>query len=291
MLDRRGLTRRRVTAVAATLTLVCGGLAACSEDGPDGTLKDFLTGWRNGNLSSVGFVAADGGKISANDVVDQLHALSGDLAKQSLVLTTVGAPRTTGDIASGTIKLDWTLPGGAAWSYESTVRLTKQGSKGWRVVWEPAIVQSELQTGDKLGVRRVAAKRAAIQDAAGQPIVTPRDVVVVGVSPEKITNLAQLQKALAAAFQKINVTVNMSNLADRVKNSDPGAFIELVTLRRPDYDKIRNAVRPLAGTVFREDTRDLAPTRAFARALLGTADEARAEDIDNNPDGVAQGDI
>ena len=291
MLDRRDLTRRRVTAVAAALTLVCGGLAACSKDGPDGTLKDFLAGWRSGNLSAVGFVGADGGKVSADAVVDQLHTLSGDLAKQSLVLTAVGSPKTTGDIASSAIKLDWTLPGGAAWSYQSTVRLTKQGSKGWRVVWEPAIVQSELQTGDKLAVRRVSAKRAAIQDAAGQPIVTPRDVVVVGVSPEKITNLAQLQKDLAAAFKKINVTVDMSNLADRVKNSDPGAFIELITLRRPDYDKIRNAVRPLAGTVFRVETRNLAPTRAFARALLGTADDATAEDIDNNPDGVAQGDV
>jgi len=238
----------------------------------------------------VGFVSADGSKISANDVVGQLKDLSGDLAKQSLVLTTVGDAKTTGDIASSTIKLDWTLPGGAPWSYNSTVRLTKQNSDGWQVVWEPAIVQSELQSGDKLGVRRVASKRAAIQDASGKPIVTPRQVVTIGVSPEKITNLAQLQKDLAAAFKKINLTVDMSNLADRVKNSDPGAFIELITLRRPDYDKIRDAVRPLAGTVFREDTRNLAPTRNFARALLGTAEEANREDIDNNPEGVAQGD-
>jgi len=238
MLDRRDLTRRRAIAFGASLTLVATGLAACSKDGPDGTVKDFLTGWRSGNLSSVGFVSADGGKISANEVVDQLHALSGDLAKQSLVLTAVGDPKTTGDIASSTIKLDWTLPGGAAWSYNSTVRLTKQNTDGWRIVWEPAIVQSELQSGDKLAVRRVSAKRAAIQDATGQPIVTPRPVVVVGVSPQKITNLAQLQKDLAAAFKKINLVVNMSNLADRVKNSDPGAFIELITLRRPDYDKI-----------------------------------------------------
>jgi hypothetical protein len=174
MLDRRDRKRLRVTAVAASLTLVCGGLAACSKDGPDSTLKDFLAGWHNGNLSSVGFVAADGSKISADDVVGQLHALSGDLAKQSLALTTVGSPKTTGDISSSTIKLDWALPGGAVWSYQSTVRLTKQGSKGWRVVWEPAIVQNELQTGDKLAVRRVTAKRATIQDAAGQPIVTAR---------------------------------------------------------------------------------------------------------------------
>jgi cell division protein FtsI/penicillin-binding protein 2 len=295
MLDRRDLNRRRVAtsaaAFVATLTLVAGGLAACSKDGPDGTVKDFLAGWRSGDLSKVGFIGADGSKVSAGDVVGQLHDLSGDLAKQSLVLTTVGDPKTTGDIASSKIKLDWTLPGGVAWSYDSTVRLTKQGSKGWRVVWEPAILQSELATGDKLGVRRVASKRATIEDAQGKAIVESREVVTVGVTPLNIKNLAQLQKDLAAAFKKINVTVDMSNLADRVKNAKDGAFIDLVTLRAPDYAKIRDIVRPLHGTVFNTGERNLAPTRTFARALLGTADEATREDIDANPEAVAQGDI
>src|SRR4051812_40013740 len=195
--------RHRVAAVLATLALVAGSAAGCSTDGPDDTVKDFLTGWRSGDLRSVGFIAADGSKISASDVLDQLHDLSGDLARQSLVLTTAGETRTTGDIASSPIKLDWTLPGGVPWSYQSTVRLTKKGTKGWRVVWEPAIVQQELVSGDKLALRRLPAQRAGILDAVGRPIVTPRDVVTVGVSPPKITNLAQLRTDLAAAFKKI----------------------------------------------------------------------------------------
>ncbi|WP_433297271.1 penicillin-binding transpeptidase domain-containing protein [Actinoplanes sp. CA-030573] len=291
MRDRRDPTSRRTAAVLAALALVAGGLSACSKDGPDGTVKDFLAGWRSGDLSAVGFVSADGGKVSANEVVDQLKTLSGDLAKQPLVLTTVSDPKVTGDIASSTIKLDWTLPGGAPWSYNSTVRLTKQKSDGWRVIWEPAIVQTELAAGDKLGVRRIATKRGPIEDAKGEALVTPRPVVTIGVTPVNIKNLAQLQKDLAAAFKKIKVNVDMSNLADRVKNADDGAFIDLVTLRRPDYDKIRDTVRPLEGTVFREENRNLAPTRVFARALLGTADEATREDIDANPEAVAQGDI
>ena len=284
-------TGHRAAAAMATLALVAVGLAGCSSDGPDSTLKDLLSGWRSGDLAPVGFIGADGSKISAKEVSDQLRQLSGDLAKQSLVLTTVGDAKTTGDIATSMIKLDWTLPGGAPWSYQSTVRLTKQGSNGWRVIWEPAIVQRDLTTGDTLRLRRVAAKRAAILDAAGTPIVTPRDVVTVGVTPQKITNLAQLQKDLTAAFKTIGVTVDMSNLKDRVANAKTGAFIDLITLRRADYLKIRNAVRPLAGTVFREEQRDLAPTRAFARALLGTADVATRQDIDANPDGVVEGDV
>jgi cell division protein FtsI/penicillin-binding protein 2 len=281
----------RAAACLLPLTLVVTGLAACSKDGPEGTVKDFLAGWRSGNLSSVGFVSADGGKISADEVVRQLKDLSGELATQPLVLSPDGSPKITGDIANSKIKLDWTLPGGVPWSYDSTVRLTREGSDGWRVIWEPAIVQSELTAGDKLGVRRLPATRAGILNAAGTPIVTPRDVVTIGVTPQSIEDLGRLRTDLTAAFKKVGTSVDMSQLADRVKNAEPGAFVDLITLRRADYEKIRAQVRPLAGTVFREGKRNLAPTRVFARALLGTAEEATREDIDANPDAVAQGDV
>src|SRR5512142_2725408 len=113
MRARRQLSGRRATAALATLALAGGLLAGCSKDGPDGTLKDFLTGWRSGDLHTVGFVGANGGSVAAADVVKQLHDLSGDLAKQSLVLSEASKIKTSGDLATGAIKLDWTLPGGA----------------------------------------------------------------------------------------------------------------------------------------------------------------------------------
>ena len=290
MPHHRSLARTRAAASAVALTLVASGLAACSKPSPDDTLNDFLTGWRSGDLRSVGFIGADGGKISAENVTDQLHDLTGDLDKQPLVVSVQDKPKTTGDTATSTVKLDWTLPGGAPWTYTSTVRLTKRDSDGWRVIWEPTIVNQELATGDKLGVRRVRAKRATIQDAAGANIVEPRPVVSVGVEPQKIQNLAQLTTQLTAAFRTIGVTVDMKNLPDRVKNAKPTDFIELITLRRTDYDKIRSTVRPLHGTSFIEGEKNLAPSRVFARSLLGTADVATREDIDNNPATVAQGD-
>lgn len=282
---------RRVVGAAAALLLVAGGVAACGQAGPDDTLSDFLAGWRNGGLDKVGFVNTDGSKIAANDVLSQLQTLSGDLAKAPLVLATQGRTTSGGDTASGTIKLDWTLPGGAAWSYNSTVRMTKRNSDGWRVIWEPAILNSELTTGDKLRLRRVPATRANILDATGKPIVEPRPVVTVGVSPERIDDLPSLVKALTAAFAKVGVTVDLSTLPDRVNAADKGAFLDLVTLRDADYQKIKNDVQPVPGTVFRDEQRALAPTRVFARALLGTADAATKDDIDANPDTVAQGDI
>jgi cell division protein FtsI/penicillin-binding protein 2 len=102
--------------------------------------------------------------------------------------------------------------------------------------------------------------------------------------------LAQLEKDLTAAFKKIGVDEDLSDLKERVGNSKPDAFVQLITLRRPDWDKISDDVQPIGGVVWNEGKKPLAPTRAFARALLGTADEATAEDLQNNKQ-LAQGDV
>ncbi|MFI7546335.1 penicillin-binding transpeptidase domain-containing protein [Actinoplanes sp. NPDC049599] len=282
----------RAMAVMAGLLLLTGGVAACSSsDGPDDTLTLFLKGWRTGDLSKTGFVTPDGAKISANDVFTQLQGLIGELKESSLVLSAQGEPKETGEIASAPVKLDWTLPGGTPWSYESTVRLTKRDSDGWRVIWEPAVVHSELTAGDRFELRRQSADRADVLGADGKPIVTQRPTVTVGVTPQDITDQAALFKELGKIFKSIDVEINFKLIGERVKNApDDGAFIDIVTLRRPDYDKIRGRVRALDGPVFQEGERELAPTRPFARALLGTVDVASREDLDVNPDTLREND-
>ncbi|MFC7534436.1 penicillin-binding transpeptidase domain-containing protein [Actinoplanes sp. GCM10030250] len=282
--------RRTTTGLAALLLLAAGGLAGCSEDPPEDAVKTFLTGWQKGELKDVGFVGADGARLAADDVLSRLRELYGDLDQAPLEVTTAGEPKTEGDASSQPINVKWTLPGGVNWAYQSTVRATKANSDGWQVIWEPTLLQPELAPGDKLRLRRVASQRAAIQDAAGKPLIGPQKVAVVGVSPVKIQNLPQLQKDLDTSFRKINVEVDFAGLKDRVDQSDEGAFIDLVTLRWADYSKIRDEIRPLKGTVFRTETRQLAPTRVFARALLGTVDPATKEDIDNNPETLGVGD-
>ncbi|GAA2545789.1 penicillin-binding transpeptidase domain-containing protein [Winogradskya consettensis] len=283
---------RRALAVLTCLVVAGTGTVACSgSDGPGDTVDAFLQGWRKSDLSKVGFVTAAGAKIAATDVTTQLKALTGDLAPSLTKLEPAGKATESGKNATEPINLAWTLPGGATWAYQSTVRLTKQSSDGWQVVWEPAIVHTKLTEGDSLKVRAKAADRGDILDAAGKPLVTPTPVVTIGISPEKVTDQAKLLKDLNAAFKAIGVTLDEKDLTTRLKNSDPTAFVDVVTLRRPDYDKVRTKVRTLPGTVFREENRELAPTRAFARALLGTVDAATREDLDANPGTLTQGDM
>ncbi|MEV7622728.1 penicillin-binding transpeptidase domain-containing protein [Actinoplanes sp. NPDC089786] len=280
---------RRGLAALIGLVMLGGGAAACGSDGPGDTLDDFLAGWRSGDMSKVGFVTAAGAPMKAADVTTELTGLAGELPVNSLVVSRSGDTKETGEIATSAIKIDWTLPGGVLWSYPSTVRLTKRNSDGWRVIWEPSIVQKDLVGGDKLALRRVAAERATILDGAGKPIVTPRPVVTIALDPVKVTDVRALTAGLTAALKKINVTLTLKDLPARIKKAPENSRVDIITVRREDYLKIRSQVRSLPGTTFPEEQRELAPSRMFARALLGTVDLATAEDIDRSQNTLTQG--
>ena len=120
-------------------------------------------------------------------------------------------------------------------------------------------------------------------------------MVVVGVEPAGVDDPAGVAKALDSAFKSVRPSlppIKVDDLPKKIASAeDPEQFLEIVTLRREAYLQIRSKIQPLEGTRFREEKRDLAPTRAFARALLGTVDPALKEDIDNRPDEVAEGDL
>jgi cell division protein FtsI/penicillin-binding protein 2 len=281
---RRRSNRAAIAGAVATLLLAATALVGCSgDDERDATLTAFLDGWRGGKLDSVAFIAPTGERVAAGDVRAQLDKLSGELKGKPPALK-AGKPAEAGNIADFPVDVDWTLPGDAHWAYVTHVRLSKgEGDQGWRVIWEPSIVHEKLTEGDALAVGRLAAARGAILDAAGEPIVKKRPVVRVGVEQRRVTDIKSLVKDLDAAFKRIGVDAGLSDLPQRVAAAKPEAFNEVVTLRKPDYLKIKNAIQPLDGTVFIEEQWDLAPTRAFARALLGTVDPVQKADMDAEP--------
>lgn len=283
--------RRAGIASLACLLLAGAGLTACSSsDGPAEAVETFLQGWRGSDLSQTGFITAAGDRIAADAVLTKLQDLTGDLSKATLVLSADGEPTENGENASAPIKVDWTLPGGAAWTYRSTVRLTKRDTDGWRVVWEPAILHAKLTEGDILGLRRTPADRADILDSTGKPIVTKRDVVTIGISPERVDDQAKLLKSLTTALAAVDVTYDEAELKNRLRTAKPTAFVTVITLRAADFEKIRQDVYDLPGAVFQKDTLELAPTRTFARALLGTVGDATKDDLSANPDTLVEGD-
>ncbi|MFC4019388.1 penicillin-binding transpeptidase domain-containing protein [Micromonospora sp. GCM10011542] len=291
----RSRVRRAVAALAATV-LAAGALTACSgEDGPQRSLDAFLAGWRKGDLQAVGLVDPTGAKLASGKVMAEIKELSGELAGTPPTLTRRGEPKITADIATASIRVEWNLPGQTRWAYDREVRLAHGDDDQWQVIWEPRVLHEQLTTGDRLGLRRDTGPRAALLDGAGQPIVAPRPVVRVGVQPSEVTEIRKLVKDLDAAFKAIRPAlvpaVDLADLPKRVSAAEPGAFVEVVTLREEAYKQIKPRIYDLPGTKFQADKLDLAPAREFARALLGSVDPAQADDLAAHPDRYEAGDL
>ncbi|MGC4807173.1 penicillin-binding transpeptidase domain-containing protein [Micromonospora sp. DT233] len=288
---------RRLGAALAATALAATGLVGCSsaEDGPERTVDAFLSGWGKGDLQAVGFVDPAGRKVPAADVAREIRELSGELAQTPPVLRRTGAPKVDKSIATADIEVDWTLPpDGTHWSYARQLRLNRAGEQ-WQVIWEPQVVHEKLTAGDRLAVRRESAPRGSVLDAAGKPIVAPRPVVRVGVQPNGVSDAKALTRKLDAAFRAIRPAitppVDVSDLPKRLSEATPGAFVEVVVLRDEAYRQIRSQINDLPGTKFRSEKLDLAPTREFARALLGSVDQAQADDLAAHPDLYQRGDL
>ncbi len=88
---------------------------------------------------------------------------------------------------------------GAPWRYDGTLPLVRTQDT-WSVQWGPADLHPKLTAAGlaSLKVEHVLPERAALQDAAGQPLFAKTDVVTVGVQPSKVTDLPRLATALAA---------------------------------------------------------------------------------------------
>jgi cell division protein FtsI/penicillin-binding protein 2 len=273
---------RRTTSILTALTLALSGLAACSgKAGPEPVVDAFLQGWTQGKLDGVALVKTDGTPAPATDVANEIKALSGNLPAR-IKLTRVGDPTVDGEQANVKVKVDWSLAAGVTWGYETTVRASRS-EDAWRVVWSPATVHPDLAAGDVLNVRRLGAERGPILDGSGEAIVKARPVVVVGIEPRRVNDQDFLLQRLDSSLKSVGVTGVLDDMPKRLAEAEPTAFVEVVTLRRDVYDQIRSRIHDVAGTVFREETRQLGPNRAFARALLGSVGEVLKEQMDANP--------
>ena len=271
---------RRGSAGLAVVVMLGAGVAACGSDGPGDALDEFLTAWRARDLTKVSFVDPAGQPIEGGAVTAALTKVAGGLPLSTLQVKRAGEVTETGDDATGAVEVGWTLAPDVPWSYRSAVRLTRRGDAGWKVIWEPSVLHKDLADGGRLAVRRVAADRGDIVGAGDQPIVEPRPVVTVTVDPARFRQDAKL----ISAFKKIDVDVDLQDVKTA---NDP---VDLIALRRPDFAKIETSLRKLRGLTFADQKRELAPTRMFARALIGTVGPATADDVKAGQGALAAGD-
>jgi cell division protein FtsI/penicillin-binding protein 2 len=291
-----------------------------AEDDPAADAADlFALSWVTGKLAKVPATAESG------DVAQRTLAITAGLGDPAgttpsgvQVTRLDDAPVTTTTTAAGgvaappparrkvaTVTVSWKLDPQRTWTYETRVPFVEthvpaaagsggggdggddagEGKVVWKLDWTPSVVHPALRTGETLAAVRVTPTRGEVLGLDGQPLVGLRPVVEVGFQRSRATDPEGSARQVAGL-----VDVDADALVAKVKAAGPDEFVPVITLRRDAYDQLKAQLQPIPGAVFREDQIPLAPSRTFARALLGTTGPATEEIAKASEGRVAVGD-
>lgn len=189
------------------------------------------------------------------------------------------------DTATVPLNYSWNI-GPKEWKYTVSAQLKKSGDK-WLTVWNPALLVPELADGEVLSRSAESPQRAAILGAGDVPLVTYRPVVNVGIDKQQ---LAGADAADAATKLAQLVGVDPAAYVQQVEATGAEAFVAAITLRVDGRTITDEQIAAIPGARAIPDSLPLAPTRTFARALLGTAAPASAEQIEKSNGALKPGD-
>jgi cell division protein FtsI/penicillin-binding protein 2 len=274
-----------VAALVVAALLAGGGVLvrqhqqAAADDAARAAAGAVSAAIEKGDVSGLAFAGTDAASAQ------KAYAAAVEDLGDGAVTTKLGPVQRDGDTARATIAVTRDLGGGAVWSYD--LPLTLRHSDAWRVPASQRLAHPELAAGETLRLRRTQPPRADIIGGNGKPLVTIGDVVDVGIQPSRIKGSVDARVREVAGI----VGVDAAPLAKRVKAAPKDAFVDVITLRRNDYNAVRDRLRPIPGVVFHERQQSLAPTREFARALLGTVGPVTAEIVKASKGRYSAGDI
>ena len=256
-------------------------LVGCSDgrDGAQAAAKQLASAVAALDVGSVAFEGKDSG--AANEQLKEIFKAL-DPVKPA-----VESGELTLDSGTATVPLNYSWKiGSGEWKYTTFAELKKSGDK-WLTIWNPATLVPELAEGEILGTSAQSPARAEILGAGDAKLVTYRPVVNVGIDKPL---LASADPAASATQLAQLVGVDPAAYAQQVQAAGPEAFVPAITLREDGRTITDDQVGAIPGARAVRDSLPLAPTRTFARALLGTAAEANAEQIEKSGGALKAGD-
>jgi len=273
--------------VVGLVTVLLGvGLGAC---GGGRAKPDRVAGALAAGLSSTDLTAVPLGAVPAPEAGQQLSAAVKGMGGVRPVVRVENVESTSGDTAAAVLAFAWDLDGSDRdWTYTTTAQLTRRGGSWW-VGWSPALLEPSLVAGERLVLRKRNAKRGEIRGANGAVLVTDRPVLRVGI--DKIKVAPEQAAASAQRLAQRLPGIDAPGFVDRVTKAGAAAFVKAIVLR-PDDPSVadRAPLVAIPGAVLLPEEVPLAPTRDFARPILGTVGEATAQVITDSAGRLRAGD-
>ena len=294
----RGVTPRRPsTSRQALVAAVLAGLwsiTSCSLPGGGRSAQDeadelakALTAGKPGTLSYVGGTPAQA-QLLWDRTVAGLGSATPTVSVDEVTEGEDGEP------SSARLRYSWSLPGvEQPWTYGTAVALEEAdgdstGDEGWRVRLAPSMVHPDLETGQRLVAQRIFADRAAILGAGGTELVTERPVQRFGIDRLRVPDAREPSSARALA---VALGIDAPSYVARVRAAGDRTFVEAIVLRSQEARAaLRSGAGDIPGVAKVRDRVPLAPTRDFARPVLGTFGAVTAEIVEKSDGTYVAGD-
>ncbi|KRE76748.1 penicillin-binding transpeptidase domain-containing protein [Arthrobacter sp. Soil762] len=257
-------------------------LVACDDGrrGAESAAKQFASALSTLDVGAVAFDGKDSG-VAKQQVQDVFKALEPDKP-------TVAAGELTLDGDTATVPLNYTWKiGTGEWKYTVSAEFTKSGDN-WLAVWKPAALVPGLADNEILSKGTQSPQRADILGAGDAKLVTYRPVVNVGI--DRLL-LGSADAAASATKLAELVGVDPAAYAQQVAASGAEAFVRAITLRDEGRTVTDAQITAIPGARAIPEAQPLAPSRTFARAVLGTVGEATAEQIEASDGVLTAGDV
>ncbi|MGW9403525.1 penicillin-binding transpeptidase domain-containing protein [Arthrobacter sp. NPDC055585] len=277
--------------LASVLSVAVLGLSlsACSADGPapDEAAQTLADGLAELDVS---------GSVFLDATAEEANALLTDWTSGMAPLkpsVSVASVEETGDgEAVATLNYVWDVNASDNdYTYDTTVALQRGEDEEWQVRLTSETVHPDLAPEDSLLLETGPRQRGDILGTGGQVLVTERPVWRVGIDKTRIAE-EQLEASATALAEFLEL--DPAPFAEQVKSAGPEAFVEAITLRQDAVSPpnvFQAEVAEIPGAAALASTLSLAPTRTFARALLGSAGEATAELIEESDGRLSPGDV
>jgi cell division protein FtsI/penicillin-binding protein 2 len=268
--------------VAVAALILGTSLVACDDgrSGAETAAQQFATAVSGLDVAGVAFDGKDA--AAAND---QLRGVFKALDPQKPAVE-AGDITLDGDNASAPLNYTWKF-GDAEWKYTVPANFKKSGDK-WLTVWDPATLAPGLADSEILSKGAQSPQRADILGAGDVPLVTYRPVVNVGIDKPQLGTADPTDAATRLAAL---VGVDPAGYVQQVKASGAEAFVSAITLREEGRTITNEQIAAIPGARAIPDSVPLAPSRTFARAVLGTVGEATAEQIEASEGALSAGDV
>jgi len=282
---------RRWAAVGALVALTATTTAACSESTPDAgpAAEALAAALASGEFTDVPFTAdaPPAAEVAAVRTA-VVEGLGGSTATVEVGDVTLAEDEKT---ATAGLDVTWDLPGtDADWAYTATAKLVRDDEddeQPWRARWEVRLLAPDLVAGERLTLTRTVAERGNVLGQGDAVLVEKRPVSRVGIDK---TRVAEAELDGAARVLAAELGMDGDAYATRVLGAGPRAFVEAIVVRDGDAAYDVAALGALPGVAVVPDEVPLAPTRAFARPILGGVGAATAEIIEASEGAVAAGD-